>query len=107
MSTEDCDAFLKVAHQFKLGSLETEKPHPLTVNLSQEAQTDLGKAIASLKQVDSLALQKMKDYLPKIAVMGKSIHESLKDGGTVYLCGCGATGRLSISLEVFCRGGSE
>ena len=49
MRSEACEAFLKIADQFKLGSLDTEKTQPLTENLSEEAKTDLPLAIKSLK----------------------------------------------------------
>jgi N-acetylmuramic acid 6-phosphate etherase len=105
MEDLDCDAFLKTADKFKLGGLETEKPHPLTVNLSRDAQTNLAEGIESLKEVDRLALQQMFSHLPTIADMGRDVYATWAAGRTVYLCGCGATGRLSISLEVFCRSG--
>ena len=105
MSNDACEAFLKVADKFKLGTLETEKPHALTERLSEEVQSDLLTAIESLKAVDCQALEALKSYVPKLAPLGSDIWDTLESGGKVYLCGCGATGRLSISLEVFCRQG--
>lgn len=105
MSHRECKEFLQIANQFKLGTLETEQPHPLTVNLSQDAKHNLGKAIGSLKLVDTKALGMLESHTPDIARLGEAIHDTLNQNGRVYLCGCGATGRLSISLEVFCRQG--
>ncbi|MCZ6674358.1 MAG: hypothetical protein O7C75_15625, partial [Verrucomicrobia bacterium] len=105
MRDKACEEFLKVANQFKLGTLETEKPHPLTTQLSKEAQTNLHSAVDTLKQVDTEALKLLESYLPDIAQLGGDIQDTLNKGGRVFLCGCGATGRLSISLEVFCREG--
>lgn len=105
MPNDACEAFLKVADKFKLGLLETEKPHPLTVNLSEAVQSDLTTAIASLKAVDSEALNVLESLLPQLQPLGSDIWDTLQSGGKVFLCGCGATGRLSISLEVFCRQG--
>ena len=105
MCKDACESFLKVADKFKLGTLETEKPHPLTNHLSEEVQTDLVQAISSLKSVDSEALQRFKEYLPDLEQLGADIWDTLESGGRIFLCGCGATGRLSIALEVFCRQG--
>ena len=105
MRSEACEAFLKIADQFNLGSLDTEKTQHLTENLSQEANTDLPLAIKSLKRVDTEALSRLEDYLPTIAKLGEDIHDTLTQGGRIFLCGCGASGRLSIALEVFCRQG--
>lgn len=103
MSENACESFLKIANQFKLGELETESPHPLTVNLASDAQNDLPSAINILKQVDIEALGKLKPFLPEVAELGKAIDDTLTHGGKIFMCGCGATGRLSIALETFCR----
>ena len=105
MSQEECESFLKVAHQFKLGRLNTERPHPDTTYLSALAQDHLPEAIACLKAVDSKALVQLQSYVHNIARMGSDIRTVLENGNRVFLCGCGATGRLSIALEVFCREG--
>ena len=55
--------------------------------------------------MDTEALSRLEDYLPTIAKLGEDIHDTLTQGGRIFLCGCGATGRLSIALEVFCRQG--
>ena len=105
MRSEACEAYLSIADQFKLGSLDTEKSHPLTDNLSEDTKVNLPLAIEILRQVDVEALARLEAYLPAIAKLGKDIQETLENGGRIYLCGCGATGRLSIALEVFCREG--
>ncbi|MDA0348273.1 MAG: SIS domain-containing protein [Verrucomicrobia bacterium] len=105
MRSEACEAYLNIADQFKLGSLDTEKTHPLTQKLSKEAKEDLSLAIENLKRVDIEALSRLESYLPAIAKLGADIKETLVEGGKIYLCGCGATGRLSIALEIFCREG--
>ncbi len=103
--SSQCEKFLRVADQYKLGSLDTEKPHPLTANLSVEAKKDLPAAIATLKKVDTWALEKLGDYLPQVHRLSLAIHDTLKSKKKIYLCGCGATGRLSIAIEVFIRQG--
>ena len=44
-------------------------------------------------------LEKFKSYIPSILDLRKDIQSTLKEGGRIYLCGCGATGRLSLLLE--------
>jgi len=96
-------SFLREADQFKLGRLATEKPHPLTLQLSQFAQKSPKKALNILHQVDCLAINKLLRRTQKILDLHTSIQSTLKSGGRIFLCGCGATGRLSLSLESFWR----
>ena len=101
----DAEEFLSMADQFRLGELVTEQPHPLTHNLSALAQNDLPQAIATLKEVDRLALEKLASYADGIAALATAVGKVFAAGGRVYLCGCGATGRLSLSLETLTREG--
>ncbi|MCB1089731.1 MAG: hypothetical protein KDM63_22005, partial [Verrucomicrobiae bacterium] len=98
------DEFLSVAADFQLGTLVTELPHPLTTDLSRLSREDLPGAIRLLQRVDLDALESFAavaaEILPHLA---GDIHDTLVDGGRIFLCGCGATGRLSLSLEIFCR----
>jgi N-acetylmuramic acid 6-phosphate etherase len=95
--------FLKVANQFKLGDLATEASHPKTKGLAQWAQNDLSRAVGALHEVDVDALNKMRGYLPEIIGLHQAVKETLRLGRRIYLCGCGATGRLSLSLESLWR----
>ena len=97
------DAFLKISSQFRLGDLDTEKPHPKTTELSSLVQTDLLKAIAILKEVDIEALDIVRQQHSEIKRMKTDIEETFRNGHKVYLVGCGATGRLSLVLEVLWR----
>lgn len=97
--------FLKTAHLYKLGALHTEQRHPLTRDLSTWAEQDVSRAIEALVQVDDQALQKISEQSQDILELRKSIHKVLKSGGRIFLCGCGATGRLSLSLEKLWREG--
>lgn len=99
------DEFLAVAGQFQLGGLDTETQHPLTLHLSDEAQHDLPRAIAALKAVDELALGQFLTRAAELPALAESVAQTLAAGNKIYLCGCGATGRLSLSLELFCQQG--
>jgi N-acetylmuramic acid 6-phosphate etherase len=101
----DAEEFLSMADQFRLGELVTEQPHPLTRKLSALAQNDLPQAVATLKEVDRLALEQLAGYADGIAALASDVGEAFAAGGRIYLCGCGATGRLSLSLETLSREG--
>lgn len=97
------ESFLREAHQFHLGKLPTETPHEKTKALSQLAQSNLREGIATLKQVDIDALSQITKRASQIDELRSVLQRVLARGDRVYLCGCGATGRLSLSLEVLWR----
>ncbi len=97
--------YLEVAAQFRLGDLVTESPHPGTRELSRLAGGDPAAALEALKAVDLAALDALHLYTPELVDLAGAIGETLASGGRLFLCGCGATGRLSIALEVFSRQG--
>ncbi|MBK8093888.1 MAG: SIS domain-containing protein [Verrucomicrobiaceae bacterium] len=102
----EADEYLKIAADFQLGSLETESQHPLTVDLSRQAQEDLPQALESLRQVDLLALRRMEEKSAPLIDLARAIAATFAAGKRIYLCGCGATGRLALSIEIFCRQGT-
>jgi N-acetylmuramic acid 6-phosphate etherase len=95
--------FLQIAEQFKLGHLVTEGFHPLTNNLSQLVKKDVGEAFGLLQQVDKEALNAMLSKSHLIWKMAQDIQATLEAGNKVFMCGCGATGRLSLVLETLYR----
>jgi N-acetylmuramic acid 6-phosphate etherase len=99
----EMQAFLAVCDQFKLGDLVTEQPHPLTTGLARLAQTDLHKAIEAFHRVDCAAVQALRDRLAPLPQLVQALQRTLDRGGRIFLAGCGATGRLSLSLEAFAR----
>ena len=99
----EIEEFLKRYEDFQLGELPTEKPHPETQGLSQLAQKDLPDALKVLKSVDHQALKDLGSSLESLEPLKKSVAKTLEQGGNIYLCGCGATGRLSLLLESLWR----
>ena len=97
--------FLAVADQFQLGMLDTERPHPKTSALSHLAKDDLPSAIELLREADRDALGILGGKIELLTPLAEAIAATLDAGRKIFLCGCGATGRLSISLEIFARGG--
>lgn len=95
--------FLAVADDFRLGNLPTEMRHPATENLSQLAHHDLPAAFAALHAVDCDVIAKMVAYQPDLAPLYAAIADTLASGHRVFFYGCGATGRLSMSVEYLWR----
>jgi N-acetylmuramic acid 6-phosphate etherase len=106
MSIESADKakkFLSVSSQYKLGKLVTESSHPGTRDLSKLASENLPKAIENLKKLDSSVLKILTDNKKEIFYLKDIIRDTLNSGNNVYFCGCGATGRLSLTIETLWR----
>lgn len=95
--------FLRVAHLYRLGILPTEQPPPETGELSHWARNDLPRAVSVLKNIDLQALRTLERYASDIDRLAGKAEATLAGGRRVFLCGCGATGRLSLSLEFLWR----
>ncbi len=102
-SHDDAAYFLSIAHEFKLGRLPTESPHPKSEKLSYYAQNDLEKAFKIFHELDENVLNVLEAKWIELVQLKKKIAEVISSGGRIYLVGCGATGRLSLSLETFWR----
>ncbi len=102
-SDQKAQQFLDISDQFRLGGLTTEAIHPLTRNLSYQADSELNSAIRTLHQVDLLALVELRKHICQIYPLARDIQRTLKNGRKVYICGCGATGRLALTLETLWR----
>lgn len=100
---ERTQEFLAEASQFKLGNLPTESRHPKTMRLSQLAKSDLPQAIEIFNEVDREAVSCLSLVKDELTELTRTIRETLSTGGRIFLCGCGATGRLSVSLEALWR----
>lgn len=91
--------YLKVSHDFKLGTLPTEKSNPKTVDLSNWSKNDIKKSLRIIKQIDLDLLNVTKEKYSQLEILKDDVEDTLSSGGRVFLCGCGATGRLSLALE--------
>lgn len=69
------------------------------------AREDLGSAVEILQRVDLSAFAQLEQFVPQLQSLAAAMAETLERGGRIFLGGCGATGRLSISLETFARSG--
>ncbi|HVK61962.1 MAG TPA: hypothetical protein VM432_10445, partial [Bdellovibrionales bacterium] len=100
---DPADHFLEIASQFQLGELPTEARHPLTSDLSELALKNLPVAIDRFKQVEIDSLTSLKSKARALGQLRSSIDSAISQGRKVFLVGCGATGRLSLSLETLWR----
>ena len=97
------EEFLSISSQFKLGRLVTESVHPATRDLSFLANNNLPDAISILKELDRQTLRILSGKQSEICYLKDIIHDTLKSGNNIYFCGCGATGRLSLTIETLWR----
>jgi N-acetylmuramic acid 6-phosphate etherase len=102
-SDSKAEKFLAVASQYKLGKLVTEASHPYTRDLSHLASENLPEAVAKLKELDNSTIKVLSEKLPPICYLKDAINETFNSGSNVYFCGCGATGRLSLTIETLWR----
>lgn len=100
---EKAESFLKISSQYRLGDIDTERPHPGTTELSSLAKSNLAEAITILRDIDINALKIIKERKDEIGIMKEDIDKTLLNGHRVFLVGCGSTGRLSLVLEVLWR----
>jgi len=102
-SAEKAENFLSISSQYKLGKLVTESSHPGTRDLSYLALHNLPEAVAKLKELDDSTIKVLSEKLPEICYLKATISDTLKQGNNIYFCGCGATGRLSLTIETLWR----
>ena len=95
--------FLRVSSEFKLGQLDTERSHLKTKNLSILAQENVNEAIEIISDIDLKAISILENELGPIKEMKKEIEGTIESGGRVFICGCGATGRLALTIEKLWR----
>ena len=96
---QEAEEFLSICKEFKLGKLPTESPHPKTTNLSHLAKNNLTAAIDIIKSIDREVFLTIKNNKSSIINLKEDINKTIANGGRIFLCGCGATGRLSLALE--------
>lgn len=93
------EEFRKNASLFSLGHLPTEQSHPKSRALSDLVHSNLPAAIQLVKEIDLDAISKILPHTGLIDEMARDIHFTIKSGHRVFLSGCGATGRLALTLE--------
>lgn len=97
------ESFSKRIHLFRLGHLVTEQPHPKTKNLQKMFLEAPEAAIRLLAEVEIESYQKLIGSQSQLMDLHLAILKTWSQGGRIFLCGCGATGRLSLLLETLWR----
>ncbi len=106
MSTDShkkAEEYLSISSQYKLGGLLTESPHPATADLSSLASDSLPGAISVLKELDINTMRIFSAKKKEICYLKDAICDTLENGNNIFFCGCGATGRLSLTIETLWR----
>lgn len=98
LTTEE---FLKKKSQFKLGNLVTESFHEKSKKLS--SIKSLAQALDIFKEIDVDALNIISHKSEQAFKLKEAIRKTFENHKRVYICGCGATGRLALSLEFLFR----
>ena len=103
---EQAQKFIEKEKQFHLGDLPTEKPHHLTINLSDRIMVDTEDGVMNLLEVDQdiIPVAKMAIQSPEYDKLIRSMLDCIKRGKTICFSSCGASGRLAIILEAMWRG---
>lgn len=102
-SRKKAEEYLSISSQFKLGGLVTESPHPETSDLSYLASDNLHRAVSVLKDLDINTLKVLSEKNKEICYLKDVIRNTLAEGNNIFFCGCGATGRLSLTIETLWR----
>lgn len=95
--------FWKQREKFRNHPLLTELPNPDTCNLSELAKFDPKEGIRTIFNVDLKAIRTLKEKVKEIEQLKADILNTMKEGNKVYICGCGASGRLAVELEYLWR----
>src|SRR5512140_1290963 len=103
IAREHAARFLEKAAEFHLGDLPTEGRHPLTYELADLACRDLPRALRVLRDIDCSAIERVLEKRPGIDQLSARMRDCMARGRRVFFYGCGATGRLSLSLEYLWR----
>lgn len=98
LTQQDIQEFWQQHSRFLKTNLVTESANPLTANLSAICRTDLTKAFDIFKQVELNAIMALANYTHQIAALQQDIWQTIHNGHTIYLIGCGSSGRLAILL---------
>lgn len=103
IAREQAARFLEKAGEFHLGDLPTEGRHPLTYDLADLACRELPRALRVLKEIDCSAIERVLGRRPRMDELSARMRDCMAGGRRVFFYGCGATGRLSLSLEYLWR----
>ncbi len=93
------DIYFNHPEKFDLGFLPTEQSHPKSIGLAEVARQKLDQAFAMFRDIDHDALDYLLEIESHIDRLREVVQKAFVENRNVFLCGCGATGRLSLFLE--------
>lgn len=99
------EAFLATGETFRLGFLPTEQSHPDSRNLDSLAGNHPEAALDCLQAVDAKAWSAIDQSIEGIQSLANDLKQVVQGGGRIFIAGCGATGRLALSLERWVQAG--
>ena len=102
---ENAAHFVENEKAFHLGALHTEQPHPKTIGLSMNLQSDIKVGMRQLISVEE-DMPPVMDRMIKsdeYAKLTSEMYEAIKNDRKIIFTGCGSTGRLSILLDSMWR----
>ncbi len=100
--SEESRDFIANKKEFQLHTLLTEQRHPKTWDLSYQIQTDTLVGIQSLLSVDIDVSQRILELSEDTSLLDQavsSVKDAILEGRSIYIYGCGATGRLAKQME--------
>lgn len=100
-SAESID-YVQNKTQFQLQDLLTEQRHPATWSLSERIQKDVAAGLGMIVSVDEDIVVKLRNLAEDPAMldqMARAVEKAVLEGRSIYVYGCGATGRLAKQME--------
>jgi N-acetylmuramic acid 6-phosphate (MurNAc-6-P) etherase len=87
---------------FQLQDLLTEQRHPATWSLGERVRKDVAAGLGMIVAVDEDVAAKVRELASDPALieqMARAFERAIIEGRTIYIYGCGATGRLAKQME--------
>jgi len=88
--------------QFQLHTLLTEQRHPKTWSLSQEVRRNTAAGLRMLFSVDDDIIARLNALAADSGLLdqlSREVEQAVLDHRSIYIYGCGATGRLAKQME--------
>lgn len=104
---KEAEEFLEKDREYRMGYVDSEKPHPLTRKLSQTYARSTQDGVKMLLSVDREMALRAENTLAgeEYSAFADKLRQVIASGGRVIFSGCGASGRLSLNLERAWRNG--
>jgi len=100
-SAESID-YVQNKTQFQLQDLLTEQRHPATWSLSERVQKDAAAGLGMILAVDEDIVARLAGLAADptaLEQMARAVERAILGGRSIYVYGCGATGRLAKQME--------